>query len=304
MLPLIQTGGSALPSGTPNQVLATDASGSSSDIVQLRALVQSDLPNTLSAFGTSLPNIKLVPSFTRSVGASNGTQVKVYQCPTSRRAIALNYQINNYGSATSSFSPCIGGVAGASGVYFPLAGTLTAGQLSVINGTASGNAATAFYVMEAGETYNLLQITSTNFWVVAMILEFDNTSPLRTAKVVNPASGDNALYTPSGSKNGLIVGGAVTNAFAVNASTQTSLVLMWNNTSGAITTYNSYLPSGTSSSSAATRLNSSSASATAHATTSTGAFFGCTVANGDTLSVNLSANNTSGGLLYCSVLEF
>ena len=225
MLPLIQTGPAGpTPRGLPNLVLATDPSGSSSDTAALRALVQSDLPNMLNLFG-SLPNCKVYPTYTSQTGLSAISTVDVYTVPARRRAILMQVTISQAVGATSStFVTKL--KIGSSYYTFATSGSIAASAgvtlYSGSNGTASANS--YGYVAEAGEGFSITQTSSGAVWqALMMVIEFDNTSPLKTVKVLNPGSGQTALYSPSGSKNAMIMspqqmlGNMVSSASAVNA---------------------------------------------------------------------------------------
>jgi hypothetical protein len=82
------------------------------------------------------------------------------------------------------------------------------------------------YIAEAGETFSFQVIGyqpsypgATTFTVLPLILEFDNTSSIRSSKVLGPLTG-NILYTPAGSMNGAILSaGAVASIFGTSLST-------------------------------------------------------------------------------------
>jgi len=112
--------------------------------------------------------------------------------------------------AASTFVPQLN----VSSTYYDLGGA----SASVAAGTGLSVTLTVPYIAEAGETISIKQTTSTVWFAVLQAIEFDNTSPLRSVKVLGPSSGDNALYTPSGSKNGVLVpatelGGTTQNTF-------------------------------------------------------------------------------------------
>jgi hypothetical protein len=97
-------------------------------------------------------------------------------------------------------------------------GSQNAGNIVQISGfTNAGNNGNFIMVSQSGATFvaaNPNGVAETHaatfafvgpFAVVATIIEFDNTSTLRSPKLLSPAAGTNILYTPSGSKNGLLV---------------------------------------------------------------------------------------------------
>lgn len=306
-VPLIQTGGGsslATPvslanggthadlsaTGGVNQVLKQSSVGAN---ISVAALVQSDIPSMLSLIG-SLPNARVVSSYTAFTTPANGAQCDIYTVPSGKKAVLFGMHVSNAtGGAASTFQPTVK----ISGVYQKLsaaAGTITS--------TAAGAGQGGFlpggvFIAEVGEIFSIVQATSTTFFVVATILEFDDSSPLRSIRLIAPASGDNNFYTPSGSKNGLVTG----NTLLANGNTAPTAAFMFNGTVGAITVKWNYrrgaAAAGTS------NLITGSASVSAGVTAQAGSLNCITVANGDTLSANLSAANASGWL-WLNVLEF
>lgn len=282
-------GGGALPSGTQNQVLATP--NGSSGQAALRALVQSDMPSMLDLVA-SLPNAKIVNARNTFTTPGNAANCDIYTCPSGRRAIVgFPILVQNTGASASTFFPQVK-ISGSYQHLNTVSSSLGAASLGSV--FVEGP-----YIMEAGEILSLSQTTSTIFTATALIIEFDNTAPLRSVKIAGtPANGDTVLYTPSGSKNGFICGNPFTGAVQSVGGWAVAAI-----TSGSGTYTLNYWPSGTSASSSATRLTLSVA-IIAGATAPTIPIVA--IANGDSLAINyaISALIVTSYLFWINIIEF
>lgn len=303
-VPLIQTGGGGSSLATPvslanggthadlsatggaNQILKQSSVGAN---ISVAALVQSDIPNLVSMIG-SFPNASVKSSYTAFTTPANGTQCDIYTVPAGKRALLLGVVISNAAAgATSTFQPTVK----ISGVYQKLMVSF-----SVAAGVGTGATFTGgVFIAEAGDVFSLLQATSTTFFVVATILEFDNTAPIKTVRLVSPISGDQDFYTPAGGKNGLIIGNTLLSSGNANLFS----AYMYNNTIAAISTKWNYRRGAAGASTS--NFVSGSASVSAGVAAQAASLQFITVANGDTLSVNLTATNP-GGMIFLNVLEF
>lgn len=318
-LPLLQTGGgSSAPGGSSGDIQFNNAGvlggetlvplahgGTNADLsatggatsfmaqaadhsIAPRIITQTDLPIHASMY-SYLPNVKLVTSYTAFTTPANGSQNDIYTVPAGKRAILFSYGISNAaGGAASTFQPTVK----ISGTYYKLF-QLTA---SLGTGAGIGTNPTMIYIAEAGEIFSLVQTTSTTFFVVATIIEFDNTAAIKTVKVTSPASGDNTLYTPSGSKTGMIVANGPI-GFLISANIGP---VMYNNTVGTLAIVLNYLRGAA----AASTSNRITGSVNVGAGTLNVLLAGLiTISNGDTLSINVGGANATG-LAWVNVMEF
>jgi hypothetical protein len=262
----------------------------------LPALTQSQIPNIASAFAY-LPNVKVLPAYTSQTGLTGGTTVDVYTVPAGRRAFCLGSSISNEASATaaSTFSTKVK----VSGAYYQLWISSSVGAGAGITAPTSGIIPT--YVAEAGESFSITQTTTGAVWTATVtVVEFDNTAALKTVKVINPVLGDNLLYTPSGTKNAITVTlGSVIGNPALNGQQSG---FFYSSSAGAPTTNLNYLR-GAAPASTSNRIATASSISAGSAVTAMFPFsFYVSIANGDSISVNLSVGIT--GFIAITVAEF
>jgi hypothetical protein len=248
----------------------------------------------MAGIAPSLPNVKFIPSYLNSVAALAGTEVPLYTVPIGRRAILWSSLLNNYGATNSTFATSI--LVG--GVYERLS------NLVIVNHGIPSPTSTTFaipYIAEAGETFAVLQTTSTNFWMLNTIVEFDNNSGLKTAKSVSLVGGDNIFYTPTAGKNALIL-----QSLFGTTSTSSPGGPIWASitSSGAISMTPSYFPAGTTVSSTATILNTATSVPTSLGADNLTNMLPFTMASGDSLSVNLASTPTTAGMVWATVVEY
>lgn len=248
-----------------------------------------------------LPNPKLVSSYTTYITTAAGQNFPLYTVPAGRRAIF-------YGAAVAMATGPGGGCAfnpmvEIGGVFYQLSGT-NGGNTFVNPGAGAGvsGTATAMYIAEAGESFVLqsgTDITATQSgFFTATIIEFDNTSALRSVKALGfTGTAPVTLYTPAAGKNGLLVGNFPLLGIAT--------AYCWGIFNNAVATcYFSYCRAGAS----ATVNNRITAAITTSVNQgAVGALSMITIANGDSLVFVPGAALTSGPIipwLWTNVLEF
>ena len=174
-------GGTGTPGGNTNDIQYNAGGGNFGGL------------GMLSPAGTILPNLVYKNVNARITSTST---VDVYTCPANKRAIACEVTVfNNSGSTiTNGFYVAVK----IGGVYY---------QTTASNATAGNNAVTSRssqYILEAGEilAVNIAQ-QPCNVWVGVM--EFDNTSNLKSAKLTTFIAGDNTVYTVPVGKSAIVL---------------------------------------------------------------------------------------------------
>lgn len=146
----------------------------------------------LSPAGTILPNL-VFRNVYKNITATGNTDL--YTCPTNKRAIACEIALfNNSGvTITSGFYATIK----VSGTYYQSTPAATVSNLT--NGSRSSH-----YILEAGETIAVnVNQQPCNVW--GGVMEFDNTSNLKSAKLTAFVVGDNTVYTVPVGKTSVIL---------------------------------------------------------------------------------------------------
>jgi hypothetical protein len=133
--------------------------------------------------GAFLPGTKFVSAFVSNAGSGN---VDLYTCPSGKRAMVNLVTVFNTAGTSTNVYPAIY----VSGTYYKFGSTLANGSNAI--GTIVSSIRSI--ILEAGErlAINTSQ-AGINVW--PNIVEFDNTVGIKTAKVLNPSSGNNTLYT-------------------------------------------------------------------------------------------------------------
>lgn len=146
----------------------------------------------MAVFGVMLPSM----AFKRGVVAALATgDTDLYTCPTGKRALIV--------AARLSGIPAAGSVTGfleikVSGTYYRTTSNNTVTTAQNFNFSNVG------IVLEAAEILAINCATSTGATVFFDIIEFDNTAPLFTKKVLGPAAGDQTVYTVPAGKSAII----------------------------------------------------------------------------------------------------
>lgn len=146
----------------------------------------------------TLPNMKVIPVFTPFSGVAKDTKVDIYTVPAGRRAVIMSFSATNSGTPSVTIDEWLK----ISGSYYPLLSVVAPAHTGNVQENESYNQ----YIFEEGETLSLSP-ASNGFVgsVLSTLLEFSNTTSLRTVKIVNPSTGNTVLYTPTPGTNGITV---------------------------------------------------------------------------------------------------
>lgn len=178
--------------------------------------------------GAFLPGVKFPSGFLGNAGSGN---VDLYTCPAGKRASVSYISCFNSAGTTTTIQPEIY----VSGTYYKI------GNTSTVATTAQGNLLVGkqAIILEAGEKISVnTSQAGMNFW--ANIVEFDNTAPIKTGKILTLSNGNNTLYTcPAGKK-------AVTLDFDLCVNYELQKFLYFNNSGGSRTITWYAVPNGSS----------------------------------------------------------
>jgi hypothetical protein len=265
----VSGGGGSTPGGATNSIQYNNGSSFSGSMC-------------LTPAGTIAPNAAFISSIKTFSATGNSD---LYTCPANKRAIITEMTVFN-GHATNSST--LVAMLKIGGVYYPASASTTI--LAQSTGSRS-----VTYVLEAGEIL-ALNMTQQPFNVVVSIMEFDNTSNIKSAKLTTSTltSGDNTVYTVPNGKSALILN----NTLTMCSGTQGTFTA-GNNSGGNVTYKWNVVPSGGS----VGTTNQMSASVVV----STGAgssqtLTGFTIGAGDFISVNASSG-TSDQIAFVTVVE-
>jgi hypothetical protein len=265
----VSGGGGGTPGGATNSIQYNDGAAFAGSMC-------------LTPAGTIAPNAAFKSSIKTFSATGNSD---LYTCPANKRAIITEMTVFN-GHATNSST--LVAMLKIGGVYYP-----ASASTSVLAQSTGSRSVT--YVLEAGEIL-AVNMSQQPFNVVVSIMEFDNTSNLKSAKLTTSTltSGDNTVYTVPNGKSALVLN----NTLTMCSGTQGTFTA-GNNSGGNITYKWNVVPSGGS----VGTTNQMSASVTV----STGAassqtLTGFTMGAGDFISVNLSAG-TSDQIAFVTVVE-
>lgn len=164
-----------------------------------------------------LPGMVFKSAF--QANAING-QTDLYTCPANKRALIYkNYGFNGSGgtiTVTTQFK--------VSGVYYPMTFPGGVGTLTQYNTSNPP------IVLEAGESFSFLT-TASGMNMGAIVVEFDNNGPVKTAKLLTLASGNNTIYTCPANTNAWILDGCL----QIRAAQNSAHLNYYNGSGGAIT---------------------------------------------------------------------
>lgn len=215
--------------------------------------------------GIPLTGVKYPAAYNMSI---NTGDTDVYTVPANKRAAVFTWAvINNSGVGNILVFPQVK----ISGVYYRL-GYATQ---TIANGSTSANS--ILYVAEAGEILSFNTTTNNGLAAWYKVVEFDNTCALSSPKLTSLSAGDNALYTVTSGKTGLVM-----NSTTFISSTATTTLWYVNMSGVNRTVFPKLTPSGGS----ATQVNASQVVSDKQAT-----FFNVptSLASGDALIINTDA---------------
>lgn len=166
----------------------------------------------------------------RSYATASG-DVDVYTAPSLKRALVLSAGGYNTTGGTLNWFPQIK----SGGNYYRMA---TSAAVVLHNSAANTPVG---IVLEPGESISV-NTDGVGMNYTFSVIQFDSTSPLRTAKLLGPATGNNTLYTVPAAKTAWVLGGTgltwnVTSALTfVSDAGGTRAFLMCSVASGGVTT--------------------------------------------------------------------
>jgi hypothetical protein len=148
-------------------------------------------PNFNPVFGQPT----LGAQYIQAIGTNLSTgDTDLYTVPTGKRALIQGFTCYNTAAGSIVFYSEIK----VSGTRYRIAANVT-----VSTNTASSQ--TVSIVLEAGESLSINTATNNGLNVFPQIIEFDSASPLKSARIIGPTTGDNTLYTVPTGKSTLLV---------------------------------------------------------------------------------------------------
>lgn len=232
---------------------------------------------------TIIPGSSLVKIHEEDLAIGTHT---LYTVPTGKRAFLASAAHFNASGGTVNY-------------YYTASISSTDYKISNTTAVSTGAAGTSIggiFILEEGESLKIVTTTNNNLNVFGRIVEFSNTSGIKTATLISGASGDNTLYTCPASKTATVF----TSTMAGFMETAGLLYTISNVTGGGIDHYANIVESGGSPGSTNQIVISSTASAGTIVNSGAG---NMALAAGDFININLSAANTSG-LIWSNVIEF
>lgn len=265
----VSGGGGGTPGGATNSIQYNDGAAFAGSLC-------------LTPAGTIAPNAAFKSSIKNFSATGNSD---LYTCPANKRAIITEMTVFNGHASTSA---TLVAMLKIGGVYYP-----ASASTSIIAQSTGSRSVT--YVLEAGEIL-AVNMTQQPFNVVVSIMEFDNTSNIKSAKLTTSTltSGDNTVYTVPNGKSALVLN----NTLTMCSGTQGTFTA-GNNSGGSVTYKWNVVPSGGS----VGTTNQMSASVAASSGTGTSqTLTGFTMGAGDFISVNLSSG-TADQIAFVTVVE-
>ena len=279
------------PANPASNFLRFYASSGSGQVACINASGASCLPSgggsgtgtTVSIGGVSVTNAKYIDTLT--TGINTVADTVVYTAPSGRRALVLNQHWYMTGTASVTVVPKLL----VSGSYYPLAPTQSNSGSGAVNDFAIG------IILEAGESITASTSGAApngSCAVVTGVLEFDNTTAVRTVKLLSFSSGNNPLYTVTSGKSAMLMSGPFIPFGTGTYGTLQNGTIYWMNSSGggAAQSY---------------QLNGNTIGATAFVGNNVRTNFGLnlTLASGDALVVNTSYP-AAAQVVWVNIAEF
>jgi hypothetical protein len=210
------------------------ASGAAAAAPTFRQPSYGDLTGFDLPIGCAMPNAKYVNLFKNVTGTGD---VDLYTVPSGRRALLLGmWMYNNSGSTVTQYPEIK-----VSSTYYRLDNSTAR---TVNNGAIGVCTTTAAYIAEAGEKISInVNQQPLNVW--GTVIEFDNTSPLKTVKLTSLSSGNNTLYQVTSGKTAFVFKYQSGDGFGCPSSAANATGIAYLNQSGGSRTINMYfVPSG------------------------------------------------------------
>jgi hypothetical protein len=276
----VARGGTGVATLTANQIVVGNGTSAVSSIKPI-----------FSPGGGLLPNAKCVnltrqnTAGTGNIDLNDAVTGSTYTVPAGKIAVVGRGTIFNNNAATATFYVALK----VSGTYY---------QISITATATSGNAGTlastsAPIVLAAGDVLAVnCDKNAINVWM--SLIEADDTSAIKTARILSLSNGDNTLYTCPAGKSAIILGPTGMNA--LNAQGAVGIT----NNSGAGRNY--YLNIVTNGGSPAT-ANKMMAATTINNATSTSITLGASFGAGDFLNMN-TTSGTATQTAWVTVLEY
>ena len=186
-----------LPSGgggTGNGFFAVSGPASSTKTFtfpNVSANAITDAPSTIILGGIPITSA----TFIRAVGSNLPTgDNDIYTCGTGKRCAVIAYSVYNAGSGNITYFPELK----SGGTYYRLTGN---------NTPAAGGQVTGSFgiILDAAESISFNTTTNTGLNIFVDVVSYPNTTPLFSAKILGPSSGNNTVYTVTSGKSAAVL---------------------------------------------------------------------------------------------------
>lgn len=233
--------------------------------------------NGLPLTGASFPAI-------RSYATASG-DVDIFTSPAGKRTLIIQGGGDNVGGNTVAWYFELK----SSGSYYRLTSTVSSSTGALATSTAIA------IILEAGESL-AVNTTASGANFVASAIQFDNTSPMRTVKLLGPSTGNNTWYTVGAGKTAWVM--SATGAWGLSA------LYFATDSGGTRTTITCAVASGGLTTCAVNSVNAINFLATgASSRAATGSNPGITLNTGDFLVLNVDTGAATQ-IAWINVLEF
>jgi hypothetical protein len=232
-----------------------------------------------SPTGVYLPNATNIRAYSGNVATGDHD---IYTCSSNKRCLVEMMSVYNSSGGNITYYPELK----SGGTYYRLAN----GQTPA---TSTSSFAVVGFVLEAAESISVNTTTNNGLNVAVEVVEFDNSAPLFTKKLLGLSTGDNTLYTVTSGKSAFNMNQG--NGVAAQSPGQVTVV----SDGGATRTYKVYdVASGGS-----TGTTNLTALSTSAASTRTNIACGMSLASQDFVVVNVDTGN-SAQIAWITVVEF
>lgn len=239
--------------------------------------------SALSWGGVPLQNIKFPSGQLANAGSGD---IDAYTCPTNRRAMILSVQAYNTAGTTTNWHPQVK----ISGTYYQLQVDSAIGTL----GQATLSSSSINYILDPNEIFSI-HTSQSGLNLILRIVEFDNTSNIKSSKLTTLASGNNTVYTCPANKTAMLLSGELIPLYATSA-TQACYM---NNSGGSRNIIWYVVPSGQSVGSTYQFITTTAVGSNTRSNLTLMA----SLNTGDFIVINTNAN-TATQMAWVNVLEF